>query len=73
MYVHVHVAQCGFIVTTVVHGSLLWGDKMADRQIDRQQAQCKTKGLCVNNQVHRALFRKEGEGKERERTTSSTA
>ena len=27
----------------------------------------------VHNQVHRALFKKEGEGKERERTTTSTA
>ena len=29
--------------------------------------------MYMNNQVHRALFRKEGEGKERERTTISTA
>ena len=32
--------------------------------------------MFMNNQVHRALFRKEGEGKERERkkiTTTSTA
>jgi len=27
----------------------------------------------MNNQVHRALFRKKGEEKERERTTISTA
>ena len=29
--------------------------------------------MFMNNQVHRALFRKEGEGKERERTTTSMA
>ena len=28
--------------------------------------------LYMNNQVHRALFRKKGEEKERERTTTST-
>jgi len=29
--------------------------------------------MYMNKQVHRALFRKKGEGKERERTTTSTA
>ena len=34
---------------------------------------CMCMYIYMNNQVHRALFRKEGEGKERERTTTSMA
>ena len=55
----------------------MWGVEGGEWRVGECEGEEYSVCMCMythmNNQVHKALFRKEGEGKERERTTTSMA
>ena len=78
-HVHVHVHVCVYLLCVYVRVCVSFPHlsyhtaSFSDRKEHTVIHMCKTALHVHVHQVHRALFRKEGEGKEREITTTSTA